>query len=872
MMSKLMIVFSFIIVVLLIVVHRRSCIDNFENKAYDLVKREHGIPVGNDSKIVISERMKDGIPKNTTVDSECRKVKVWFYKQTDIGSDIFTLNSDDYSILTIGRKDDLHCIPYNSTAAIIEDIKSRDKVVKRDVIKYEDENHLFRGYDLDPANLFEDTLLREYCAFFIGKDDIDTESRKFDIQEELNDENSPIHFFGAPVKLTYYRDMGMGRYVGIGSTFCKVAIQKEVDEKNRIKLHDSKYERFFKRLDKNIYEIVYKNSMTKEYVGLNGVSSMSDFRKKYCVMDCSKLSSKQNLWRLKDNVFRRTNFVDIVANQTKSHCDQTSDGKGKIIPTTHSSIYREQDIDLERYKKNELKDIYVIRFEYNSDDFYYVRGDPKFQIPTTKCDVGYTYETVKLKRKYIDKKRWINVEDRKCADVNPCDRVFFDDLKFVLKKQFTLDPYKYSTVDVMKAPEIKDYMNCLGIKITCNLALRPLEEVAVINPQLIIRKRNKEIVLRVKLLEDGQKSLEFGKERDSMEPPNTVSCAGGAYPGSSNNLYVHDEVDKTLLPYESDLAALSWHPTWKKDVQSITCDDKVLGSKIEEKIKLGFMMSNIEEGDDEYSFKPFDVFKNDEFEFLVKSGSVSVEISDLQIIMKCQHPEIITSKAEYSSNNTCSIQNYQECDYDKMFYDPTKSFQCNEYTTPEAGCPSSRTSITDQRLCEITEKYLKSSQEDLETLHYDEMPLNQDFNECQKICDARPGCTGIDYRQDVRECVFLGYETFRVIFTGEDENATRKVTVLYDNDKKRETDVGDFNVMTFTKPVHINSIEVIGGSFKDIEFRGYDGSTQKKYDSNALKRYQHTDQYMLIDDIYNVNEVSIAQMDVQNDAKSIDPS
>lgn len=846
--------FAFTIVYLLIAASQRNVeAFQYENTAHDLVKREHGITLGDDSKLMISARMRDGIPENTTVDSECRRVKVWYYKQKESGSDIFELKNDNFSILTIGRKDDLHCIPFNSTAAIIEDIRSRELVVKRDVVKYEDEQHLMRGYEVDPMHLFPDTSIREYCAFYLGKDDTDTEFRKFDIHEELNNENSPVRFFGAPVKLGYYRNMGLGKYVGVASTFCKVALDEEVDDENKIKLYDSKYERFFKRLDENVYEIVYQNSRTKEYVGLNGITSLDDFRNKYCVMDCSKISSKQNLWRLKENVFTRTNFVDMVTNNAKSHCEQTIDSGGNIIPTSDTSIVREQDIDLERYKKNELKDIYVIRFEYNSDDFYYVRGDPKFQIPTTKCDVGYTYETVKPKRQFVDDKRWINIEDRTCVDVDPCDRVLFDDLKFTFKKRFTLDPYRYSVVEAIQVPDIPKYTHCVGVRIACNLTIRPVENVATIQPQIILRKREKELVLRAKLVQDGQNELEFGRGRDSLDAPNTVKCKGGAVAGSSNNLYVHRE-NGTLDPYESDDAALSWHSSWKKDVETISCEEKKLGEKVRERVRLAYMMSNLEEGDDDYAFRPFHVFKNDKFEVVVKSGSMSVELSDLEIVMKCQDAEVITTKATYSSNNSCSMQTYAECDYSGMFYDPTNQFGCKEYTKLKPGCPSSATSTADHKLCDISDKYMQSDQS-LDILHHDDMPLDQHYDDCRALCDDRVGCTGVEYRSDARECVFFGHETHRIIFTGLDENAVRKVTVLYDNDRRRETDVSESHEMIFSKPVHINSVEVIGGSFKSVEFRRHDGLTQKLYDAAALKRYQHTDQFMLIDDMYTGNGV-----------------
>lgn len=832
-----------------------AIVDKFEESksAWSLVQREHGVPVDDESKIVITQRMADGIPKNTTVDAECRKVKVWFYEQIEANSDLFKLESKNCSILTIGRKDDMHCIKPESTARIIEDIKGRELVVRRDTVRYKDDKHLIGGYDIEPENRFKDTLIREYCAFYLGPDDDETEDKDFDIQVELNKEKSEIVFFRKPIKSDFYRDQGFGQHIGIGSTFCKIAVKPEVNEKKQVQLHDSKFARLFRRVDEGIFEIVYKNNMTKDIVRLSGINSLTEFRNVHCVMDCSKINTKPNLWRKHDdNIFKRTNFVDLVTNPTKMFCGETLDNMGKRIPTREPIITRQEDIDPERFKYNELKDVYTIRFEYNSDKFFYFRGDPKFQVPMTECDVGYTYETVKPTRKTIDAQRWINVMDRTCVDANPCDRLFHTNLNFEFRKKIENVPaYNHMKLEVTKSPKISQFMNCSGIHIKCNLTVRGIKDVLDIRPLFIVKKLDKEIVLKAVLGESGQTSLLVGDKQDSMDKPATVKCnEQSIQPNIETNLFMNQS--DVLSPYKTEDSALSWHSSWKKDVTEIDCTEKEFGEVLDKKVRLGYEMDKNTKESGESLFKEFNIFEGDQFEYFIKTGTSTISISDLSVTMMCQHPEIVVKPATYSSNNTCDIQKYEQCDYDTEFYDVENQFKCKKYSAVQDGCPSVKFSETDKRKCNVNKYYQKyaSRKQDLDVLHSDSTELNSDFNECQKLCDERVGCTGVDYHEEVRECIFRGHETYKIVFYGINKNAKRKVTILYDNDKKQETDVGDLNIFTLSNPGFIKQITVVGGSLNKIELFRHDNTLYKTYNAADLQKYRHTPQLMLIDDIY----------------------
>jgi hypothetical protein len=851
-----------IFIVLLSIYKRQDIgekVEHFEEvkNAWSLVQREHGVPVDDDSKIVITKRMTDGIPKNTTVDAECRKIKVWFYQQIEANSDIFKLDSKSFSMLTIGRKDDLHCISPESTARIINDIKERELVVRRDTIKYKNDKHLIDGYEIAPEDRFKDTLEREYCAFFIGSNDEETEAKDFDIHVELNKEQSEVVFFTKPMKSDFYRDQGFGQRIGLGSTFCKIAVDPQVNEKKQIPLQDSQYKKFFRKVDKGIFEIVYQNSMTKKYVQLNGIKSLTDFRNKYCVMNCSKIDPKPNLWRAyNENMFKRVNFVDVVTNPTKMFCGETTDNTGKKISTRNELIKRQEDIDPERFKYNELKDMFTIRFEYNSDKFFYFRGDPKFQIPMTECDVGYTYETVKPTRKDIDEQRWINVLDRTCVNVNPCDKLFHTNLKFAFKTKIENIPsYEFMKLDAIKVPKISQFMICKGIQINCNLTVRGMEDVLSIRPLFIVRKKNKEVVLKAVLGESGQTSLLAGNDQDSTDKPTTIKCKEGSLPptlGNMSEMNLFMDKSDVLSPYKSEEAALSWHSTWKKDVKEIDCLDKKPGEMLYKKEQLGYVRDKNITDSDKLLFQEFNVFEEDQFEFLVKTGTSSVSLSDLSVVMKCQHSEIVVKPATYSSNNTCDIQTYEKCDHDTQFHDIENQFKCKKYGDIKAGCPTMKFSEIGNIPCEVNKYYQKyqTRKQNLDILHSDSTELNVNFNDCQKRCDERVGCTGVDYEEQTRECVFRGHETYKIKFYGIDKNAKRKVSIVYDNGKKQDTDVGDLNIFTLSKPGFINQITVVGGTLKKIEFFRHDNTIYKTYNSTQLEKYRHTPQLMLIDDIY----------------------
>ena len=836
---------------------KSDVIENFEEKknAWSLVRREHGIALDDADKIVIKKRMSDGIPNNTTVDGECRKIKVWYYEQIEAESDIYKLDSKNFSILSIGRREDLHCIDPRSIASIIRDIQQRELVVRRDIIKYKDDDHLLRGHEIAPKDKFPDTLEREYCAFYLGSSDEETETKDFDIHFELNNEKSDVVFFKKPSKSDSLRDQGFGETIGIGDSFCKIAVKPEVNEKKQVPLQDTQFKRFFKKGENGMYEVVYRSETSKDFVRLNGVTSLTDFRNKHCVMDCSKIDSKPNLWRSQsENLFRRVNFVDLVANPTKTFCGETKDKSGKKIPTSNSAITREEEIDKERFKYDEAKDVYKIRFEYNSEKFFYFRGDPKYQVEMTECDVGYTYETVKPTKKDIDERRWIYVNDRTCVNVNPCDKIFHTNLNFEFSKTIdNIPPYGYMKIEALKVPKISQFMNCKGIQINCNLTVRGIEDVLNIRPLFVIKKMNKEVVLKAILGETGQTSLLVGNEQDSGEKPTTVKCEKEeSIPPNTSGINLFLNNNEVLSPYESEDAALSWHSSWKKDVAEVDCAEKEFGEVMNKKEKVAYKLEKSIEESGGSLFQEFNVFENDVYEFWVKTGTSTISITDLSVVMKCQHPEIVAEPATYSSNNTCDIQKYDTCDYDTEFQDRNAQFKCTKYSVFDKTCPSMKTSESDEAPCDVEKVYQKyaTRKQDLDVLHNDSTDLNINFSECQKLCDERVGCTGVDYHEQIRECIFRGHETYKIKFHGIDQNAKRKVTIFYDDDKKQDTDVGDLNVFTLSKPGHIKQITVVGGSFKMIELFRHDNTLYKTYSAVELEKYRHTPQLMIIDDIY----------------------
>ena len=855
------IIISCVVIVAIVMILKRRFVkkESFEDvpSVTSLVRREHGIEFGDDSKIMIKKRMNDGISDNSTVDKACTKAKVWYYKQVESKSDLYELDSKNFTVLTLTRKDDMQCISKNNKAAVTEDIKSRD-VLKRDVQILTQESDFSLKQDPDPNDKFKDGLIREYCAYYIGEDDEATLNKDINIQFELDKEDTELVFFGRPLKASELRDQGFKQKIGGGASFCKIALKPEVNEKRQIPLQDSTFTRLFKRVEKNVYNVVYRNDMSKEVVNMSGIASLTDFRNKYCVMDCSKIIDKPNLWKKhNENTFKRTNFVDVVTNPTKRFCEETLDNDGKKIPTSSEYIKRSEDIDSERYKYDESTDTYKSKLEYNSQDVYYEGGDPKFEKPLTKCDIGYSYETAKPVKKVIDQLRWIYVEDRKCVDVNPCDKIFPTPLKFDFGREVQVGSYEYKKIEVNNKPKFEKFLTCKGIQIECNISTQKVKQAKKIRPVLMIKKKDKEVVLKAILDSSGQVSKLIGKSNDPLDPPIMVKCTEESILGDDKHKVYIQKPDE-LRPIPGDNIALSWNPKWKENVQTIDCNGKNVAEPVAKNEKLAYKQDKEStETEDGSLFTEFNLFPGDEFEFYVKSGSYAVKLTGLSIVFNAQYSEIIVEPATYTTNNTCGIQKYDECDYKTQYYSPSDKYSCKKYSERTPKCPTSISSEHDNLDCNVSKSYKKlSGDAKPDIIHNDDIQLNADFEKCQEVCETRPGCTSVDYMPEFRECIFRGHETRIIKFYGVDSNAKRKVTITHGNDRRRETEITGDGEVKLARPSQIESIEIVGGLVKKVVLYRHDNSVQKEYSETDLKKFVHTEQLMIIDGVYfNVNAV-----------------
>lgn len=486
---------------------KAATVENFMNptRIEEILMREYGKKSEDGPQIIINNRRNDGIKLNSLVDAQCRLARVWYLQEKAVGSKIYDLNTDHSCLVSIGRNRDLSCYDVNDSKLIQNDLTQRT-VAAEDIRKFSTEKELYKRYEIPIDKLHQDGLDRIYFAYFIGDDDSETMTKPFDINEEFDNPISKVTFMMKTERMEQLINKGFNQILGSGhSLFCKVAPVGKVNDKKQIQLSDSVYERCFAKSEDGSFDIVYRNSKTANIVNLSDVESVDDFMKKYCITDCSKAIERPDVWYKKGDTFERTNFVDAITSPIQNVCERVNYLENNVnIRSSDTRIIQEKNIDLDRYKYDEENDRYKSKLQYNSDDYYYVKGDPKYEIPITKCVVGESYETKQPVRQYVDANRWINVEDRKCDDVNKCEQIISKKIQYMFQQKISvlrsdeaivIQPTNNPTID----GKIKS--SCESIIVKCemngkdNFSLYNVSQ----SPVLWIRKQNKENVFMMKI-------------------------------------------------------------------------------------------------------------------------------------------------------------------------------------------------------------------------------------------------------------------------------------------------------------------------------------------------------------------------------------
>ena len=476
-------------------------------------------------RIILSSRRADGVLGNSTVEKQCPLVKAWFLEQIESGSDVYKLSSKS-TLLSLGRNDAYDCIDDSS---VVKFLKDRE-VAKKDVVIYNTEDDLLAEKQLESKYMYTDGLDRKYFAYYIGRDDEETTNKQFDIEGELDKKDkksgSPVKFIIVPNNLQKTIALNFKKTIGIGSNYCKSPTSDQVDAKKKIRLINLQFDRHYKKIGEgNTFSIVYRETEgDRRIVEISDdITSFPVFRQKYCATECSKITNKPDMWvKASDNKsFGRVNYVDLINNPTKVVCERVSIN-GKEINSTDELVVQEKAIDKSRYEYKEDSDQFRIRYKYNSEDFYYVNADPKFEIPLTKCELNKTYQTIAPQKKVMDmdKKEWIYVTDRTCEAIDPCDRIDYNDIRF----DFTSAESKPGQTITMAPREVEpnefSFAECCGIQILYTLI--PLETdgtlPSIVDPIFTILKKDKEAICKLKI-EAGDKSLLVGELCNPGEDP-----------------------------------------------------------------------------------------------------------------------------------------------------------------------------------------------------------------------------------------------------------------------------------------------------------------------------------------------------------------
>ena len=692
--------------------------------------------VEGEKRMLVPDLMRDGIQGNSHV-PKCTKIKVWYFQE-----------SNQKNIFEIGNeKVDLLSLPLDSEG------KCETSTLIQDVAQY------LKSFEVEEDN----SKKKIYFAYFIGKTDEETIETDFDIDQELDDiESSLVKFVLVPENIEYVKWVGFKKTIGEGSSYCKIASDKDVNEEKRIPLIDDIYERKFKiSEDDSSVNIVYVGGEGNVAEITKDIVSLASFTSKYCMKSCSKITDKPSLWAKSDYSFKRVNFVDVIDNPAKTGCEQVIID-GKIVSTSDENIIHENNIDKDSYRYRSETDEYVTNLELNSEKYFYINAESKNEKPITECYLGKTYEMKAPKKHIVDESgsKWVYVSDRVCESVNTCSKTHQSDIEY----EFGLikcDPHSLRRLTPSANNLLKiEISECKRIDIVVKFSNETNFDETV--NYLVIMKKNKEAILKLKL--SNTKTYSISK--------------------SSESVY----------------------------------------------------------------FSPFQIFDNDEIDFYIKAGDAEFSIENMQINFRCEKREVTDKLATLFQDSTCKFQPSMGCDAASQFYDfdsQRQVYECKNYSPAEA-CP--------------TNKIVKYSHKDVTCEHNDFQKdgkaqllspytsLNPSISDCNKLCDDRYGCVGVDINSTTRSCTFYGDETKKIYVEALPEV---EIHIHHSKDMQHSmSSTGTTRQVIFDTPVRVDSIQIKGEGLQVLELFSHDYLLQQRYVANDLEKYMITTDFYVIKDMY----------------------
>lgn len=588
------VIFS-VIISLLCILKRQRVIETFTNGSMPEIIEDH---VCEDGTVLtgIGNLYKE--QSVVCVRNQCNKVKCWFMKAVVGDEGLYEFNIDFNHMRIIDRDPTtMECLNKDTLGNILKNIPVTIKTI--DEVSYDSVTDKL-------TNKVEEVDIPDalYICFHQHENVTDMELKNIEFSD-LNKSSSDMNVI-IDVRGVFNFD---------DEFICKKAIDGVVSG-NNIPLTDIKFKRYLKKMpNDDAYEIVYKriepkNVTTREseifqdtppYIHTIGKTKLTlkVSLANICDTDCSDTTDKKFYVKGEDNVYNRTNFVDPITKLSAITSEMTA------CVLENQNAIENKEINTNKYEYVKVNDTYKVAFEFNNPDVWYEDGEStNKKAITNDCKVNLS-EPIK-KYPLNDAKNWIQITDRTC---NPCDETHDYEMKIdvgtlLLNANGTSKEYKH-----VKNTKINGFMQCksLSIKYTCSILPEQNETIIKTNPIIIMKKKNKEVVLRhvikvfnepidIVIFNDQEYSTYFEPfEIFNNEYDNIVSFIdSGSYKLQLSNLLITlqcekidtIEVNKCNI-YNENLPDCNYETQYYdklddyncKDYENITCEAKNLNKK-----------------------------------------------------------------------------------------------------------------------------------------------------------------------------------------------------------------------------------------------------------------------------------------------------
>jgi hypothetical protein len=605
-------------------------------------------------------------------------------------------------------------------------------------------------------------------------------------------------------------------------------------------LNTRKYRPLFVNLD----HMALQDKSSVEYIVIEQFDTIDGLKEKYCHISCADIPNKADYWREENNAtFSRVNYVDneektaCILNESdllstpqvlqksykcfKEDLNALSYGVDEFHPvlTDNDNVYSFQNDNNENYDNNYCKTICAPDFKKETDncvkeyltnqtDIWY---DTNNKIHTfTTCKVNF-YISKWPEKTFIDgDNKWYYNSDITCAPLIPLNRVVSINLKFIFPTiQIFNNALNIIPILNERPEDFLGSMTCEKIYLDYTLHyMQPGDQII-----LLIRKRNKEIILKHIISSNGKvvkKKFDNDLDKNTTFTPRENNFSFKLYNNDFHNLEFSLINDIVGLPVTDSTPQLS-------------------------SLKIEMVCSQ--------------------------------EQTRLLNHVDATHITTIGSNASYAPKDLKS------CNYDSEYYSNIESVTCNEYTECEFPTDKKDLISDENRFCYDINNYVNSQNIDYPIIKtHNKLNLNS-HNDCAQKCDEHYGCLGINFDDKFKNCILHGFQTKILTIETNVLNVSLKFYNINNdtNEKKQITNYTQNrrnNILThiFVTPQYIENIviklsnenELTDRDFINIELFDFKGTLQNSFHTNAsfdntkkqIKNYSTSDFEYTIDGLY----------------------